>query len=259
MSTLNVNDGNSEMGYYGSGGKLEDIQSVDSHSYPPPQEPNTMSWATGSVTGSLTAYQQSEPGRSSIGVLDYNKRTNGLARWERTLWKKLEVGDIVLLRENEQVPADIVVLSTSDADNMCYLETKNLDGETSLKSRNAVPALTHLRSAMDCASKLNTFRVDCDRPEHNMYKLNGTVLQNDEKFPIDMQMMLLRGTVLRNTKWAIGIVLFTGLDTKIVLNSGGTPSKRSKVESQMNPQVYVFCCIPVLSGMITHCFIGLST
>ena len=57
------------------------------------------------------------------------------------------------------------------------------------------------------------------------------------KSPVDIQMMLLRGTVLRNTQWAIGLVLYTGEDTKIVMNSGDTPSKRSKVERQMNPQV----------------------
>jgi hypothetical protein len=50
---------------------------------------------------------------------------------------------------------------------------------------------------------------------------------------------LLRGTVLRNTGWVIGIVMYTGLDTKLVLNSGGTPSKRGKVERQMNPMVLV--------------------
>jgi phospholipid-translocating ATPase len=167
--------------------------------------------------------------------------------WKKTMWEDVRVGDFVKIMDNESFPADILICATSEDENVAYVETKNLDGETSLKSRHAVPALTHLRSAMDCASKLNTFRVDCDRPEHNMYKLNGTVLQNDEKFPVDMQMTLLRGTVLRNTKWVIGIVLFTGLDTKIVLNSGGTPSKRSKVERQMNPQVYVsavFQCCP---------------
>ncbi|KAJ7749859.1 hypothetical protein B0H14DRAFT_2636297 [Mycena olivaceomarginata] len=67
-------------------------------------------------------------------VLDLNSHA-GAAQWERTLWKKLEVGDIVLLRDNEQVPADIIVLATSDPDGNCYLETKNLDGETNLKTR----------------------------------------------------------------------------------------------------------------------------
>lgn len=60
------------------------------------------------------------------GVVDYDRQVPGTAKWERTLWKKLEVGDVVLLRENDQVPADIVVLSTSDADGQCFVETKNV-------------------------------------------------------------------------------------------------------------------------------------
>jgi phospholipid-translocating ATPase len=66
--------------------------------------------------------------KRSVGVLDWNQPGPGSAQWERTLWKKLEVGDLVLLRDNEQVPADIIVLSTSNADNLCFVETKNLDG-----------------------------------------------------------------------------------------------------------------------------------
>jgi phospholipid-translocating ATPase len=71
----------------------------------------------------------------------------------------------------------------------------------------------------------------------DMYRLLANVNVGGETSSIDMSMTLLRGTVLRNTRWAIGVVMYTGLDTKLVMNSGGTPSKRSKVEKQMNPQV----------------------
>ena len=159
--------------------------------------------------------------------------------WKKTIWEDVRVGDFVKIMDNESFPADILICATSEDENVAFVETKNLDGETNLKSRNAIPELTHLRTAADCANKDNTFHVDCDRPDTNMYKLNGTLMKGDEKYTVDLQMTLLRGTVLRNTGWVIGIVLFTGEDTKIVMNSGGTPSKRSKVERQMNPQVYV--------------------
>jgi phospholipid-translocating ATPase len=159
--------------------------------------------------------------------------------WKKTAWEDLAVGDFVKILENESLPADILICSTSEDDNVAFVETKNLDGETNLKSRNAVPALTHLRTAAECASPHNAFRLDCDRPDVNMYKLNAAVRVGKETFPVDMQMMLLRGTVLRNTGWVVGVVCYTGEDTKIVMNSGGTPSKRSKVERQMNPQVCV--------------------
>lgn len=157
--------------------------------------------------------------------------------WKKKMWEDVAVGDFVKIMENEPLPADILICATSEEENVAFVETKNLDGETNLKSRNAVPALTHLRSAAECASSDNVFRVECDRPDVNMYRLNAAVEVGSQMFPVDMQMILLRGTVLRNTKWVIGLVLYTGEDTKIVMNSGGTPSKRSKVERQMNPQV----------------------
>ncbi|RKO86669.1 hypothetical protein BDK51DRAFT_29748, partial [Blyttiomyces helicus] len=51
--------------------------------------------------------------------------------------------------------------------------------------------------------------------------------------------MLLRGSVLRNIDAIVGLVLYTGQNTKVMLNSGETPSKRSMVEKQMNLQVRV--------------------
>ncbi|KAH7889506.1 hypothetical protein F5I97DRAFT_1844721 [Phlebopus sp. FC_14] len=161
------------------------------------------------------------------------------AHWNKTLWEDVRVGDFVKIMNNEPIPADVLICSTSEEDNVAFVETKNLDGETNLKSRNASSALTDLRTAHDCVGRLNSFTIECDRPDTNMYKLNATVSRNGDKSPVDVQMILLRGTVLRNTEWAIGVVLFTGMDTKIVLNSGGTPSKRSRVERQINPQVLV--------------------
>jgi phospholipid-translocating ATPase len=161
------------------------------------------------------------------------------AHWRKTPWEDVAVGDFVKILNNEPIPADVLICSTSEDENVAYVETKGLDGETNLKSRHAVAALTHIRSAADCATTHNSFRIDCDRPDTNMYKLNAAVRVGKETFPVDMQTMLLRGTMLRNTEWIIGIVLYTGEDTRIVMNAGGTPSKRSKVERQMNPQVYV--------------------
>ncbi|KAK7455125.1 hypothetical protein VKT23_010996 [Stygiomarasmius scandens] len=164
--------------------------------------------------------------------------------WKRSIWEDVRVGDIVKIMDNESFPADILICATSEDENVAFVETKNLDGETNLKSRTAVSVLTHLRSAADCAKKENAFSVDLDRPDNNMFKLNATIVpqghgEKKDHVPADIGNMLLRGTVLRNTGWVIGVVLFTGEDTKIVLNSGGTPSKRSKVERQMNPQVFL--------------------
>ncbi|OCH92242.1 phospholipid-translocating P-type ATPase [Obba rivulosa] len=175
--------------------------------------------------------------------------------WKKTIWEDLRVGDFIKIMDDESFPADLLICSTSEDENVAYVETKNLDGETNLKSRNANPALTHLRSAAACADKRNAFRVECDRPDNNLYKISAAVVNPDgTKSSVDSQQVLLRGTVLRNTRWVIGVVLFTGEDTKIVLNSGGAPSKRSKVERQMNPQVFVN--LGILAVMAVVCAIA---
>lgn len=213
--------------------------------------PNAMEQKTRTFVRGIVPKSRSKPVKSvkNTGPQDIEMLEHGIPaiasdaetpngpHWKKTMWEDVRVGDFVKIMDNESFPADILICATSEDENVAFIETKNLDGETNLKSRNAVPVLTHLRTAADCARSENKFHIDLDRPDTNMYRLLGAVVAGEEKYPLDIQMTMLRGTVLRNTEWAIGIVIFTGEDTKIVLNSGGTPSKRSKVERQMNPQV----------------------
>jgi phospholipid-translocating ATPase len=157
--------------------------------------------------------------------------------------------------------SDIMICATSEEEDVAYIETKNLDGETNLKSRNAVTGMTDLRTAAICST--TPVRIDLEAPEVNMFKLNGAAIKLKEIgssetkiHPVTLETTLLRGCVLRNTAWVIGIVMFTGSDTKIVQNSGGTPSKRSKVERQMNPQVLfnltLLAVIAVVCALVDH-------
>ncbi|KAF9044299.1 phospholipid-transporting ATPase 1 [Panaeolus papilionaceus] len=260
----------------GAGGRrLEDIQSIDSHSYPPqtiaeasktslsessaPPGKNPQEWGQ---FGSLSQYQQSIHSRSSFGVVDWKRRTGGSAKWERTLWKKLEVGDIVLLRENDQVPADIVVLSTSDPEGMCYLETKNLDGETNLKPRRSVKATSTISSEEDI--ERSSFYLDSEPAHQNLYHYHGVIRYKDsntdeqKQEAVSINELLLRGCAIRNTNWIIGLVVFTGADTKIMLNGGETPSKRSKIEKETNFNVIVNFFVLTLMCLIAAILSGLE-
>lgn len=182
-------------------------------------------------------------------------------RWKKRNWEDLCVGDFVLLKNNDAIPADIVVCATSEEEDSCFIETKNLDGETNLKVRHAVPELGQtVRSANDCSQAL--FRVDAEPQDTNMYRLNASVVLGDRydkdgqplRCPVTINQVLLRGCNLRNTRWVIGIVLMTGIDTKIIANSGNTPTKRGQVERQMNPMVYVNLLI--LAAMAVGCAIA---
>ncbi|KAJ1870683.1 phospholipid transporting ATPase [Coemansia sp. RSA 990] len=185
--------------------------------------------------------------------------------WTATEWRHIHVGDIVLLRDGDAVPADLLLLNSSDEDSECFVETKNLDGETNLKSKHAPAATTHLASPQQLAH----FRciIEAEPPNTNLYSFKGAiqVLGSDmyggetSRDPLGVENLLLRSSVLRNTKWAVGIAVFTGDDTKIMMNSGETPSKRSRIERMMNYQVisqfvllFVLCFLSAVLGGIYY-------
>ena len=61
--------------------------------------------------------------------------------FKRQKWRELRVGQLVKVLQEENVPADIVLLKSADSKGVCYMETKNLDGETNLKHKVVERAL----------------------------------------------------------------------------------------------------------------------
>ena len=44
-------------------------------------------------------------------------------------WHEVHVGMVLEVRDNENIPADLLCLHCSHADNICFIKTVNLDGE----------------------------------------------------------------------------------------------------------------------------------
>jgi P-type E1-E2 ATPase len=64
-------------------------------------------------------------------------------------WKALHVGMIVKIRRDEYFPADLILLNSSTIKGICYIETKDLDGETNLKHKQSIKRLLELGLASD--------------------------------------------------------------------------------------------------------------
>jgi len=161
-------------------------------------------------------------------------------KFARKYWKDVHVGDVLRIYNNDEIPADLIILATSDEDNCCYVETKNLDGETNLKVRQALK-YTSIDNKIKRADDLlnHSFQIDSEGPHPNLYSYQANLKYYDEdnqegQEPININNILLRGCSLRNTKWVIGVVAFTGDDTKIMLNAGITPTKQSRISRELN-------------------------
>ena len=143
--------------------------------------------------------------------------------WISCRWADLQVGDIIQVREDEQFPADLALLSSSSIDGSCFVETKSLDGETSLKSRSYLPVKSPLHTKSGLASFKACF--DIEAPHHDLYRCDSTLKQDCTKScPVLPENMLYRGCALRNTAFVCGVVCFTGKDTKVMLSIGRPPS-----------------------------------
>ncbi|XP_071314421.1 phospholipid-transporting ATPase IA isoform X4 [Trachinotus anak] len=167
--------------------------------------------------------------------------------WEIVHWEKVEVGDVIRVNGSDFVPADAVILSSSEPQGMCYIETSNLDGETNLKIRQGLQLTAEIKD-IDSLMRLSG-RMECESPNRHLYEFVGNIrLDGHSTVPLGPDQILLRGAQLRNTQWVHGVVVYTGHDTKLMQNSTRPPLKLSNVERITNFQILVlFGCLLAIS------------
>ena len=154
-------------------------------------------------------------------------------QWIQTQWSQLLVGDIIKLRRDDQVPADIILLHADSNGGTAYVETMALDGETNLKHKRPPPALGPcgtIQQLADCHATAVT-----EDPNKDLYEFNGRLLINEKTTPLTMNDVIYRGSVIRNTGTAIGLVINTGEECKIRMNANHHPTaKKPRMEKYAN-------------------------
>jgi magnesium-transporting ATPase (P-type) len=173
------------------------------------------------------------------------------------------VGDIVKVTKTDHsdpkhpltdsFPADLVFLAASNPKGNGFVETASLDGETNLKNRQAchvTHALIHSSSSQeeeeDRLSQLK-FTVRCEAPNADLRKFKGFLWVHEAKdvpaaagtytkeegIELKTDALMLRNTNLRNTAYMYGLVVYTGVETKIRQNISAESKMRIKRSSVM--------------------------
>lgn len=169
-------------------------------------------------------------------------------------WIDIKVGDIIKLKSEENVPADFVLLSSSEPEGVCYIETANLDGETNLKIKQSKSDTNKITTTSQLASISGTLLSEA--PNSSLYTYEGTLdfaTNENEKKKIALlpEQMILRGAVIRNTTWCYGVVVNTGHETKLMRNATSTPIKQTSVERVINIQIILLFGILILFSFIS--------
>ncbi|XP_024378284.1 phospholipid-transporting ATPase 2 isoform X3 [Physcomitrium patens] len=150
--------------------------------------------------------------------------------------QEIEVGDLVWLLENDEIPCDMVLLGTAEPLGLCYIETAAMDGETDLKTR-VIPGPCH---GLTSAQLLNIKgMIECPEPDKDILRFDARVrlfppFPGDELSPLGVKNTLLQCCYLRNTEWACGVAVYTGNETKIGMSKGIAEPKLTAADAMLD-------------------------
>lgn len=140
--------------------------------------------------------------------------------WISKKWSEVKIGDIVCLHRDDQVPADMILMYAEDS--TAYLETMALDGETSLKNKQPPLPLQKLCKSLANVSHCHG-EIVVEDPSNDLYRFDGKITVGEKTFPLTTSEVLYRGSVMRNTPVAAGIVCYTGEECRIRQNANKNP------------------------------------
>ncbi|BGO95468.1 hypothetical protein NBRC10512_006146 [Rhodotorula toruloides] len=187
----------------------------------------------------------------------------------------LRVGDLVFLEKNDRVPADILLLRTSDPSGTCFVRTDQLDGETDWKLRVAVERTQALQSDADLLEIEGD--VYADPPTKDIHTFVGTLTlrsipasrreagadgagdahQEEEEDlvaahpvePLTAENMLWANTVLAAGN-AVGIIVYTGRETRAVMNTSQPGTKVGLLDHEINRLAKILCAVTFALSVI---------
>ncbi|KAI0316941.1 aminophospholipid-transporting P-type ATPase [Amylostereum chailletii] len=167
----------------------------------------------------------------------------------------IRVGDLIHLEKNQRVPADLVLLRTSDASGTCFIRTDQLDGETDWKLRVAVPGTQKLASDRELLT-LNA-EIYADEPIKDIHTFIGTftvntppsqsandvpMVQVPQVEPLSAENVLWANTVLAAGS-ATGFVVYTGPETRAVMNTSHPKTKVGLLDEEINRLAKILCAV----------------
>ncbi|KAF8154287.1 protein transporter [Crassisporium funariophilum] len=176
----------------------------------------------------------------------------------------LRVGDLIHLEKNQRVPADIVLLRTSESSGTCFIRTDQLDGETDWKLRVAVPECQKLDEG-------DLVRLDAeiyaDAPIKDIHTFIGTFTMNkppppateSQSLPLHPLPPTVSPLTVENVLWsntvlaagsAVGFVVYTGAETRAVMNTSHPETKVGLLDLEINKLSKILCAVTFALSLV---------
>ncbi|KAJ5514108.1 phospholipid-transporting ATPase [Penicillium fimorum] len=163
--------------------------------------------------------------------------------WQPARWSEVQVGDLIDLKRDHPVPADIVLIHVEGDTGVAHFETTALDGETSLKCKQPCPLIAKTYQSLETIDTIDMHLVVQD-PNVDLHRFEGQVSIGDVKAPLTNNHIAYRESVLRNVGRVIGVAIYTGEECKIRMNANKSPrTKAPRIQAKVNRIILLVVCV----------------
>lgn len=168
---------------------------------------------------------------------------------------EIQVGDILQLGANERIPADMILLYTLDKSKSIFLRTDQLDGETDWKLRKPVSFTQEIGNPQEFISDKS--HILADPPSKQIYYFKGLCIFQkgivQKKEALCLEQTMWANTVLASSH-AVGIVIYTGKETRAQKNSSTPQNKFGAIDLEINTIskalfLFMTACAVIIVGL----------
>lgn len=167
--------------------------------------------------------------------------------------KDLKVGDILVLKKDQRVPADVVILKSlsNDAEGEdetsgeAFIRTDQLDGETDWKLRIAPP----LTQGLSC-SEFRGLTINAAAPSREVNSFVASLTYNSQvgspkssSVGLSIDNTAWSNTVLASNSTTLAAIVYTGPETRAALSTSRSRSKTGLLEREINNLTKILCIL----------------
>lgn len=231
--------------------------------------------------------QEKRRQEEDLRVNTQTARVNRSGKWVETKWEDMAVGDVVMIASDSPSPADMVMVASSSPGNSAYIQTTNLDGESNFKPRfgidKAVATLDLMTAPIQTEQRRPELIIHAEAPRsdldwfqaeavfHLMSNKEIDMAEVDPSDPLSpssrkgemlkmnavevcqltVKNFIPREATIKGAEWIIGVIVYTGPDTKVLLGQQKPQYKMSKIDKITNQLVLLIMFLQVsISSLI---------
>lgn len=166
---------------------------------------------------------------------------------------ELAVGDLIIVNKDERVPADAILLKTEEPSGSIFVRTDQLDGETDWKIKMSQSAFQDAESFDEVAQKY--FEVFAEPPSKEIYSFNGKLSVDSMEHKVHEENTLWMNMVIASGT-SICVVVYTGKDTRAVMNTTKARNKSGKIDTELDFYTKILCTAAFLFAILFTLFRG---